>query len=139
MIDPHPPHRHKRFDQELMDRLESISGGDPGDVLIQAISGANVGYWKEILESSGLDEETATESLSKLLKEELVLEFGKKTKRIITLRSTWDSILTELKARVKKYHEDYPCARDGAGGTQEPIQIERHYLQASDRAAGRDG
>jgi len=108
VIDPHPPYRHKRFNQELMDRLESISGGDPGDVLIQVISGANTGYWKEILESSGLDEETATESLSKLLKEEMVLEFGKKTKRIITLRSTWDSILAELKARVIKYHEDFP-------------------------------
>jgi len=97
VIDPHPPHRHKRFNQELMDRLESISGGDTEDVLI----------WKEILESSGLDEETASESLKKLLNDELVLEFGKKSKRIITLRSTWDSILTELKDRVKKFHEDY--------------------------------
>ena len=40
VIDPYPPYRHKRFDKETLSRLESISEGDPADVLVQALARA---------------------------------------------------------------------------------------------------
>jgi selenocysteine-specific elongation factor len=112
VLDPHPPYRHKRFDQNLLHRLESLSGGDPGDVLTQAISVAKVASWKEILEIAGLEEETARKELDHLLEEGIALAFGEGAKKVITLKNTWYSLLADLQSRIKKYHQEYPL-REG--------------------------
>jgi len=108
VIDPHPPYRHKRFDEETLDRLESISEGDPFDVLVQALSRAKFALWKEILEASGLEGESARQLLDQLIEGGIALEIGKKSKKIITLKSTWDSTLSGLDSRIEAYHQKYP-------------------------------
>jgi len=108
VIDPFPPYRHKRFDQDVLDRLKSISGGDPVDVLIQAISSSKFALWKEIIEISSLPEETARELLLQLVEDGVVLEIGKKSKKIVCLKSVWQNVLLDLKESVEKYHQDFP-------------------------------
>jgi selenocysteine-specific elongation factor len=106
VIDPHPPNRHKRFDQENIERLESLSGGDPRDLLIEAISTLEFATWNYILEHSGLESSEAQEILDQLLDEELVLEIG--AKRMIILKGKWDRILADLDRRITNYHQDQP-------------------------------
>ncbi len=108
VIDPHPPYRHKRFDDQVLDRLESISGGDPADILIQAISGFGFAPWNQILESSGLDEKSAREILEGLIAEGLVLEIGKKSKKMICLAANWQSLILDLETRLTQYHLEQP-------------------------------
>lgn len=108
VIDPFPPYRHKRFDKGTLERLESISGGDPVDVLLQAISGAKYAPWKEILEVTGLDEGTARELLSQLVEDGIALEIGKKSKKVVTLKNIWDGSLSDLGSRISNYHQDNP-------------------------------
>ena len=83
VIDPHPPYRHKRFDEKTLDRLESISEGDPVDLVVQAILGAKFSPWKAILETSGLEEGSAREILDQLIQDDLVFEIGKKSKKVL--------------------------------------------------------
>jgi len=108
VIDPFPPYRHKRFDQGTLERLESISGGDPVDLLIQTITGARFASWKEILEVTGLDEGTARELLTQLIEDGIALEIGKKSKKVITLKNIWEGVLLDLVSRIMKYHQDNP-------------------------------
>jgi selenocysteine-specific elongation factor len=108
VIDPFPPYRHKRFDKVVLDRLESISGGDPIDVLIQAISSTKFALWKEIIEISSLPEENARELLTKLVQDGIVLEIGKKSKKIVCLKSVWQALLADLKQNVERYHDEFP-------------------------------
>ena len=108
VIDPFPPYRHRRFDQETLDRLESISGGDPVDVLLQAISTARFAPWKELIEVTGLEENSAKDLLDGMIKDGIVLEIGKKSKKLITLKNLWEGTLSELKLRVSNYHRDNP-------------------------------
>jgi selenocysteine-specific elongation factor len=105
VIDPFPPYRHKRFDQNTLERLESISGGEPLDLMLQAISSVRFGSWKEILEVTGLDESSATELLTGMVAEGVALEIGKKNKKVIALKNIWDATLTDLKNRLSKYHQ----------------------------------
>ncbi len=108
VIDPFPPYRHKRFDQGVLDRLESISSGDPVDVLIEIISASKYATWKEIKDISGLAEDDAEVLLTRLIKDGIVLEIGKKTKKSIFLKSTWQQILADLVKRVESYHSEAP-------------------------------
>ena len=110
VLDPNPPHRHKRFDQEILDHLETLSAGDPVDVLRQTISRASVLLWKEALDQSGLDKEIGEESLNQLLEEGLVLLLGEESaaNKYVSLRSTWDEIKLNLVELIEKYHHEYP-------------------------------
>jgi len=108
VIDPYPPYRHKRFDQETLARLESISDGDPADVLIQALARDRFATWKEILEISGLGEDTARDILDQLIEDGIALELGKKSKKFLSLKSTWESTLSGLDSRIEDYHQIYP-------------------------------
>jgi len=108
VIDSHPPYRHKRFDKETLTRLESILDGDPADVLIQALARDRFAPWKEILEISGLEDGAAREILDQLIGDSIALELGKKSKKFLTLKSTWESTLSGLDSRIEDYHQKYP-------------------------------
>ena len=108
VIDPAPPYRHKRFDKETLTRLESISDGDPVDVLIQALSRDRFSPWKGILEISGLEEGAARELLDQLIEDNIALELGKKSKKFLTLKNTWETTLSSLDSQIEDYHQKYP-------------------------------
>ena len=108
VIDPHPPYRHKRFDNQAIDRLESISEGDPADLVLQAMIGARFASWKIILETSGLEEETAREILDQMLKEGTAREIGRKSKKFFALTSIWESTLSGLDSHIQDYHQKFP-------------------------------
>jgi selenocysteine-specific elongation factor len=108
VIDPHPPYRHKRFDKETLTRLESISDGDPADVLIQALARDRFASWKDILDISGLEEAAAREILDQLIEDNIALELGKKSKKFLSLNTTWESTLSGLDSRIEDYHQKYP-------------------------------
>ena len=107
VIDPHPHYRHKRFDEDILSRLESISEGDPADVLVQALARARFAPWKEVLEISGLEGETARGILDQLIEDGIALELGRKSKKFITLKSIWNSTLSGLDSRIESYHQEY--------------------------------
>jgi len=108
VIDPHPPYRHKRFDQDILARLESIAEGDPVDLLVQALARGRFSRWKDILEISGLEEGAARGILEGLIEDGIALEHGKKSKKFLSLKSTWDSTLSGLYSRIEKYHLEKP-------------------------------
>ena len=110
VLDPHPPFRHKRFDQEALDRLEALSGGDPLDVLRQTISRAGIGLLNEVLNQSGLEVITAREALDQLLSAEVVLLIGEEdsSDQLIALRLLWEKNKIDLIEKLKQYHQDYP-------------------------------
>jgi len=110
VLDPNPPYRHKRFDQDVLDHLETLSEGDPVDVLRQTISRAGVVPWDEVVEQSGMEKDAARESLNQLLEDGLVLLLGDGSvgSGFVTLRSAWEEIKSNLVAKIKLYHQDYP-------------------------------
>jgi selenocysteine-specific elongation factor len=110
VLDPHPPYRHKRFDQEALDHLEALSRGDPVDVLRQTISRAGIGLLNEVLNQSGLEVITAREALDQLLSAEVVLLIGEEDKsdQLVALRSLWEKSKVGLVEMLKHYHQDNP-------------------------------
>ncbi|MCJ7715528.1 MAG: SelB C-terminal domain-containing protein, partial [Anaerolineales bacterium] len=110
VLDPHPPYRHKRFDQDVLDHLETLSAGDPVDVLAQTISRAGVLLWGDALEKSGLDQEIGEKSLDQLLVQGHVNQLGdgSPANNFVSMRSTWNEVKSNLESMIEKYHQDYP-------------------------------
>lgn len=110
VLDPNPPYRHKRFDQEVLDHLETLSAGDPVDVMRQIISRAGVANWSVVIEQSGLEINAAQESLNQLLEEGFVLVLGDSSagNGFVADKATWDEIISKLVIKVGGYHQEYP-------------------------------
>lgn len=110
VVDPFPPYRYKRFDSQVLERLEALRGGDPRDILLQTLQREQFGTWKDIIQAAGLGEEEASANLKDLIQEGLVQEIGKEGSRVklVTLRSSWESTREALLRGVSSYHAAYP-------------------------------
>ena len=108
VLDPFPPYRHKRFDDQILNQLEALSGGDPGDVLLQAVARLGAGAVDEVLKSSGLEEKTAREIMDHLVDEEILILVGKEKNQLVTVRSYWEDQNYRILDTITAYHKDYP-------------------------------
>jgi selenocysteine-specific elongation factor len=108
VLDPHPPYRHKRFDDAILDQLEALSGGEPSDVLLQAMTRFGAGPVDEVLKVSGLEEDTAREIMDQLVKEKTLILVGKGKNQIVTVRSLWEDQKKHLLDMIIIYHKNHP-------------------------------
>ncbi|MFN2281431.1 MAG: SelB C-terminal domain-containing protein, partial [Anaerolineales bacterium] len=110
ILDPHPGRRHKRFDDQVLQRLETLTGGAPRDILIQVLNREGVMFWENLAKKAGLDAEEAAEILEELIQDGIAITFGKagpKGKRV-ALQGTLNEILSQLVRQIRNYHQGYP-------------------------------
>jgi selenocysteine-specific elongation factor len=110
ILDPQPGNRHKRFADQVLERLETLTEGDPRNILIQILRREGVMYWADLDQSSGLDGNQIAGILEDLISEGIILTFGKegqKGKRVV-LTGVWDKLLSDLYEQLNRYHKAYP-------------------------------
>ena len=113
IVDHQPKGRHKRFDQEVIQSLESLAQGSPADVLFEAAMSVNVASIKEIVTRSRLEAAPAGEALNELVANGrlILLEDGQPTITGDILASTlpyWQILYDKVLQYVESYHHDYP-------------------------------
>src|SRR5688572_19015508 len=67
IVDHQPKGRHKRFDENILRSLESLSQGTPAEVLLEAALALNIASIKDIVARSRLEPANAEIALKKLL------------------------------------------------------------------------
>ena len=110
ILDPQPGMRHKRFDEQVLERLETLTEGDPKDIMVQILNREGVMFWGDLIQNSRVDDEQAAEILEELSTQDVILTFGKvgsKGKRV-ALQRTWDRLLSDLVKQIESYHQAYP-------------------------------
>ncbi len=110
VLDPQPGYRHKRFDADVLARLEALAGGNPTDILRQIIRGAGVSPWGDVLTKASLSEDVAGKSLDTLTAEgfAVLIGFENDAQRLIGHSPYWENLRNELVAKVEEYHLTYP-------------------------------
>jgi selenocysteine-specific elongation factor len=110
VLDPQPAYRHKRFDEEVLNRLRALWGGDPVDILWQIVRRSGVVQRKVLLTQSSLDVQTASEALEALIEGDEVIPVNEREAPIQLLAEStyWEGLLDRLIARVEAYHGSYP-------------------------------
>ena len=109
IVDHQPKGRHKRFDEDVLRSLESLSHGSPSEILLEAALAANAAPIKEIITRSRLDLDAARSALDELLAAGtlLPLEVGASDALVIAL-SHWNSLREKVLQTVNDYHRTFP-------------------------------
>lgn len=116
VIDHQPKGRHKRFDEEIIQSLESLAQGSPADVLLEAALAAQITSIKEVVTRSRLDTTNAELALRELLDDNslILLEEGVTTvaSDLLVITAThWKSLGDKTLQLLESYHRDHPLRR----------------------------
>jgi selenocysteine-specific elongation factor len=116
LIDHQPKGRHKRFDQEVLRSLESLSKGTPAEILYEAALALQVAPMREIVTRSRLETSNAEPALQELLLSHLIipLEAGEpdiQSDLLVVTLPHWNSLRDSVMQTMETYHASYPLRR----------------------------
>lgn len=118
VVDPHPRRRYKRFSKETLTRLEKLTEGTSGDVLLQAFNLSAPIVVKDAVVSSSLDAGVAQTALDELINNgHLIILDGDQTQvhplsdRLAISASSWAKLKADLLRELTMYHRKYPLRR----------------------------
>jgi selenocysteine-specific elongation factor len=116
IVDHQPKGRHKRFDQNVLKSLESMSQGTPSQILLEAALALNAAPLREIVARSRLASSQAEIALNELLLTNslITLEAGTPsiTSDILTIALLhWNAMQENTLSTVQSYHMSFPLRR----------------------------
>jgi len=116
IVDHQPKGRHKRFDENVLRSLESLSQGTPADVLLEAALALQVASIREVVTRSRLENTEAEIALSELLQigSLILLEDGTPTttsNSLVIASPHWNRLQEKALQTVESYHRSYPLRR----------------------------
>jgi len=116
IVDPQPKGRHKRFDEDILKSLESLSQGTPADVLLEAALALNIASMKDIVTRSRLENTNAEIALKELLEAGSLIRLEEETPTITTNSLVialphWNTLQEKILQIVESHHQNYPLRR----------------------------
>lgn len=116
IIDHQPKGRHKRFDNDVLKSLESLSAGTPAEILLEAALALNAAPLKDIVARSRLESSQAELAIKELLLTNslILLEEGtpSATSDILTIALPhWNTLQEYTRQTVQTYHKSFPLRR----------------------------
>ena len=116
IVDHQPKGRHKRFDENILRSLESMSQGTPADVLLEAALALHIASIKDIVARSRLETGKAQFALNELLGTESLVPLEEASLSISSdglaiARPHWNSLREKILQTVASYHTQYPLRR----------------------------
>lgn len=116
IVDHQPKGRHKRFDENVLKSLESISQGTPAEVLLEAALGLNIASIKEVVLRSRLETASAQTALEELLEAGSLISLDEapltiESGHLVMARSPWNALQEKILETVQSYHTQYPLRR----------------------------
>ena len=116
IVDHQPKGRHKRFDENILKSLQSLSEGTPAEVLLESAMTLHVAPIRDISAHSRLESVSAESALSELLMTHslLLLEEGAPvitSDLLVVATQIWNDLQNKILAIVESYHKTYPLRR----------------------------
>ena len=116
ILDHQPKGRHKPFDPDVLQSLESLLAGSPADILLEAALALGIAPIREVTTRSRLDASTAETGLQELIDNNglLLLEEGTAAHNsdlLIAPSAVWNSIRDRTIRMVGEYHQNFPFRR----------------------------
>ena len=104
VLDPFPGRRHRRFRSDVVERLETLTQGTPGELLLQTLSQMEPAKQGNLIKQSGLDEATTKQAVQELIEQGQIIVLGTQ----LMSRSGWQNTLDQLGAVLQEYHGERP-------------------------------
>lgn len=132
IVDPHPAGRHKRFDLEVLERLESLRQGNPAEVLFQASLASGPTSVKEIITRARLSTDQAATALKELVANNLLIQLEPgspepASELLVVAAARWETETACSLAEVEQFHKTYPFRK---GMPREELKSRLKYFPA---------
>jgi selenocysteine-specific elongation factor len=124
VVDHHPARRHKRFSQEVLERLEALTRGTPGEMLLQALNSVGAASLQEVIGRANLAEDAASAGIQELRQAGLLVavetdlldqahEPGQPVARnvLVASRPYWNGQIERVVREVTAYHQQFPLRK----------------------------
>ena len=116
IIDHQPKGRHKRFNEDTLKSLESLTQGSPAEILLEAALALNAAPIKEMVTKSRLESSNAEAALQELIRtgQLIVLEDGAQTTTSNSLAIAllhWNTLSGKILQTIETYHKQFPLKR----------------------------
>ncbi|HKP51452.1 MAG TPA: selenocysteine-specific translation elongation factor [Chloroflexia bacterium] len=117
VVDAHP-RRHKRFNEETLQSLETLQKGTPEELMLEAL-GSMALEAKAAIEKAGLARDQAEQALATLLLEGRIVQLsgnpnsplGSQPSALIMSTTAWEAIMRRAEALLKHFHHQQPLRR----------------------------
>ncbi|MCD4672175.1 MAG: selenocysteine-specific translation elongation factor [Anaerolineaceae bacterium] len=112
VLDPHPPRRHKRFSEAVLQNLESLYQGSDADLMFQASLARGVAPLKDVVKQAHLSEESGAKAAQELIEAGrlVVLEPDQKDPLVVAV-DTWQKITAKALQWVSGFHGTHPLRK----------------------------
>jgi len=111
IVDPYA-RRHRRFQPEVITRLEARERGSPEDILFAILEANEPAEFGTILPLCSLPQEEAYKTLRTLASENRVVMLGPEGPRVFLFSTQgWDRLAGEAVKVAQEYHRQYPLRR----------------------------
>ncbi|HSM56158.1 MAG TPA: selenocysteine-specific translation elongation factor [Candidatus Sulfomarinibacteraceae bacterium] len=104
ILDAQPGRRHRRFRPEVMERLRTLAEGSPAELLLQKLRRLEPVQLSELIQQSGMAEETAREAWQQLADAGDVLRLEQHA----LSRARWQQLVDRARNVLEAYHETHP-------------------------------
>jgi len=113
VVEPSPKQRHKRFNPETLQQLESLRHGSPADVLLQASLALGIAPLAQVVARSRLSNDQADAAIAELVetRQLVLLEDGPArsgSDLLVAAAGHWESLLTRALQELDDFHKAYP-------------------------------
>ena len=107
VVDPQPKQRHKRFDETVLQALESMARGSPAEVLLQAALALGPALSRDVITRSRLEGPAADLALQELLDTGQIIRL----EDVLIAAPHWSALKDSVVAALVVYHQTYPLRR----------------------------
>jgi len=109
VVDPHPGRRHRRYQREVLERLETLAHGTPEEIVLQTLERLGPVPPQPLLAQAGLPRDVAEAALAELRASGQVLPLapGAEAGALIS-RAQWQSLAGRVRSLLEAYHTQYP-------------------------------
>lgn len=111
VIDPQPEGRHKRFDQDILDRFDALAAGTPAEIFLQALLPIGAAKFSEVVSRASLDQSLLGDAVEELLEEGQMISLGpnpvEKPSTLVVSRAFWQQSSRRIIQEVDDYHQGY--------------------------------
>lgn len=116
VIDPGPKDRHKRYDTEVINNLEALSKGSPGDVLLQAAHALGAGSVRDVIARAHLDPAIAHDALRECIQNNVLICLEGENPSInsddfLLSASYWMILKENIRQTLQLFHQTWPLKR----------------------------
>ena len=116
IVDHQPKGRHKRFDQEVLRSLHSLSQGTPAEILMKLPSPFRLRQCGRSSPARAIEASNAEPALQELLLSHLILpleegELNVQSDLLVVTLPHWNSLRNSVMQTMETYHASYPLRR----------------------------